>query len=87
MRCVNYQIQHAHKLSGLDLVHLKFLGLWRIIILLFASAAKISVLITSAKDRSFLLWKNIFENAAESCHISITVFVVRVFAKPAATCR
>ena len=38
---------HTTLLSGLDLVPPKFLGLWRIIILLFASAAKITVSISS----------------------------------------
>ena len=74
---------HTTLLSGLDLVPPKFLGLWRIIILLFASAAKITVSISSTKDRSFSSSENpASEDAAESCHISITVFVVRVVAKP-----
>ena len=74
---------HTTLLSGLDLVPPKFLGLWRIIILLFASAAKITVSISSTKDRSFSSSGNpALEDAAESCHISITVFVVREVAKP-----
>jgi len=44
---------HTTLLSGLDLVPPKFLGLRRIIILLFASAAKITVSISSTKDQSF----------------------------------
>jgi hypothetical protein len=74
---------HTTLLSGLDLVPPKFLGLRRIIILLFASAVKITVSISSTKDRSFSSSENsASEDAAESCHISITVFVVRVVAKP-----
>ena len=74
---------HTTLLSDLDLVPPKFLGLWRIIILLFASAAKITVSISSTKDRSFSSSENpASEDAAESCHVSITVFVVRVIAKP-----
>ena len=73
---------HTTLLSDLDLVPPKFLG-WRIIILLFASAARITVSISSTKDRSFSSSENpASEDAAESCHISITVFVVRVVAKP-----
>ena len=71
---------HTTLLSGLDLVPPKFLGLWRIIILLFASAAKITVSISSTKDRSFSCSDK--PDSRMLLKAAITVFVVRMIAEP-----
>jgi hypothetical protein len=51
---VHAEIQHADDfVSGLKIVPPKLFGLWKIIILLFAVAAKVNVSISSTRDHNF----------------------------------